>query len=210
VEIPPYHVNDLSEIEPAYQELLAFWKKYSPHPWSTPEADLSLSHVKLFIEGMLPNKNNVIATLSFQWSAKAANISSLFYSAIGENCFKNELETHGKFYDAGVTIAYGNDWPSDPLNEWYSLQCALTRRIRANPARMNRDRNLSVSEVLRSATIDAAYALQAERYIGSLEVGKFADMIVLNKNVFNISPETFARTKVLRTILGGKTVFLRE
>ncbi|MDR2863561.1 MAG: amidohydrolase [Puniceicoccales bacterium] len=309
VEIPPLRVSDLSNVEPAYQELLAFRKKYAPHPWSSPGADISVSHVKFFIDGMLPNKTafvlepyfentgseekpelrqtdyrarsyytqtqldalflsaaqhnfhphmhiiadgaaditlnaiarmrtahpakdirpsmahndlmnpqqynrfktlDTIATLSFQWCAMPESMLPLFFNVVGKKRFDNDLETHGKFFDAGVIVAYGSDWPIDPLNEWYNLQCGLTRRISKNDPRLDSDRNLTVLEVLRAATINAAYALQAERYIGSLEKGKFADIIVLDRNPFFVSADNFAQIKVLRTILGGKTVHLKN
>lgn len=74
--------------------------------------------------------------------------------------------------------------------------------------RLNTDRNLTVTEVLRAATIDSAYAQHREEVIGSLEPGKFADMIILDRNVFQILPDDIANVKVLCTIVGGKTVHI--
>ena len=53
----------------------------------------------------------------------------------------------------------------------------------------------------------SAYTLGQDREIGSLEVGKLADLIVLDRNVFQIPPEEIASTRVLMTVVGGKTVF---
>ena len=62
--------------------------------------------------------------------------------------------------------------------------------------------------MLRAATIDSAYAQHREDILGSLEPGKLADMIVLDRNVFQIPADDIANVKVLRTIVGGKTVHL--
>ncbi|KLU19645.1 hypothetical protein ABE79_03260, partial [Proteus mirabilis] len=66
------------------------------------------------------------------------------------------------------------------------------------------DRNLTLIEVLRAATINAAQALDMDRQIGSLEVGKFADFIVLDRNLFEISAEDVENVRVLCTIIAGK------
>ncbi|WP_267875240.1 amidohydrolase family protein [Massilia sp. Dwa41.01b] len=57
--------------------------------------------------------------------------------------------------------------------------------------------------VLRAATIDAAYTLRQEKLIGSLEVGKLADLIVLDRNVLAIPEEDIANVRVLQTVVGG-------
>ena len=60
--------------------------------------------------------------------------------------FHNHLEKHGKFFEAGARVAYGSDWPIDPLNEWYNLQCGLTRRINAEHPRLDSDRDLTLTK----------------------------------------------------------------
>jgi hypothetical protein len=72
------------------------------------------------------------------------------------------------------------------------------------------DPGLSPATVLRAATINAAYELHQEKETGSLEVGKFADLIVLDRNPLTIPPEDIANTKVLETVVGGKPVYEAE
>ena len=60
--------------------------------------------------------------------------------------------------------------------------------------------------VLRAATMNAAYTLRQEGQVGSLEVGKLADLIVLDRNFFQIPDEEIADIKVLQTVVGGKVV----
>lgn len=154
-----------------------------------------------------------IACLSFQWAAPTAELVVAERHMLGEARFE-ELEPIAKFIDAGAIVAFGSDWPIDGLDEWYDLKVAATRQGRTvngvTPPRLDNDRNLTVTEVLRSATIDSAYAQHREDVIGSLEVGKFADLIVLDRNVFTIPVEDIENVKVILTVIGGKTVYCAE
>lgn len=154
-----------------------------------------------------------IACLSFQWAAPTAELIAAETMMLGEKRMDN-LEPIAKFVDAGAVVAFGSDWPIDALDEWFDLKVAATRQGRTvngvTPPRLDNDRNLTVTEVLRSATINSAYAQHREDVIGSLEPGKFADMIVLDRNVFQIPASDIENVKVLRTVVGGKTVYRAE
>jgi predicted amidohydrolase YtcJ len=67
-----------------------------------------------------------------------------------------------------------------------------------------------MAEAIKHFTLGSAYASHEETIKGSLEVGKFADMVILSKDLFSITPEEILETKVLYTILGGKIVFKRK
>jgi hypothetical protein len=66
---------------------------------------------------------------------------------------------------------------------------------------------LSRHAVLRAITVNAAYELRDEGTLGSLEVGKLADFIVLDRNVAEVEAADLGATKVLRTVVGGRVVF---
>ena len=66
---------------------------------------------------------------------------------------------------------------------------------------------MSRATVLRSITMNAAYTLRQEATTGSLQVGKLADFIVLDRNFFTIADEDIADIKVLQTVVGGKLVY---
>ena len=61
--------------------------------------------------------------------------------------------------------------------------------------------------MLRAATIDAAYELHEDDVTGSLETGKFADLIVIDRNPLKIAEDDIANVKVLETVVGGQTVY---
>ena len=63
------------------------------------------------------------------------------------------------------------------------------------------------NEVLRAATINAAYELHEDDATGSLEIGKFADLVVLDRNPLKVPAEEIAKTKVLETVVGGQVVY---
>ncbi len=148
-----------------------------------------------------------IASLSFQWAGMTQELIDDDTKIIGKERVEH-LEPIGKFIDTGVTVSFGSDWPIDPLNEWYDFKVAMTRKIsEPNAPRLDNDRNLTAIETLRAATIEAAYALGSEDTLGSLEVGKFADCIITDRNPFTISAEELEHTKILTTFVGGKIVY---
>ena len=67
-----------------------------------------------------------------------------------------------------------------------------------------------MTQVLRAATINAAYQLHEDEVTGSIEVGKFADLIVLDRNPLTARPGDIARVRVLETLVGGKVVHRAE
>jgi predicted amidohydrolase YtcJ len=151
-----------------------------------------------------------IPVLSFQWQKPAGDTLGL------TNYFGPErmkiLEPGGLLEAAGARIAFGSDWPVDSLDEWFALKVGVTRTNSPDaPAeyrgRLGEDPGLSRESVLRAATINAAYELHQDDVTGSLEVGKFADLIVLDRDPMKIPAEDMANVKVLETVVGGNTVY---
>jgi len=103
-------------------------------------------------------------------------------------------------YDAGARITLSSDWDVSTLNPFVGMQNALTRKPQNLP---------DLATVIKAYTINPAYALRQENTTGSIEVGKFADIIVLNQNIFNVATDKIKDTKVLKTYLNGNLVFSR-
>jgi predicted amidohydrolase YtcJ len=72
------------------------------------------------------------------------------------------------------------------------------------------DERLSREEMLKSFTWNAAYAAHAEKDLGSLEVGKLADMVLLDQNVMTVAPPQILSTHPLITVIGGEVVYERQ
>jgi predicted amidohydrolase YtcJ len=152
----------------------------------------------------------VMPVLSMQWEKPAGDTMGL------TNYFGPErmkiLEPAGLLAAAGAHIAFGSDWPVDQLDEWFALKVGVTRTNTPDaPAkyrgRLGDDPGLSREAVLRAATIEAAYELHEDDVTGSVEVGKFADLIVLDRDPLKISAEDIANVKVVETVVGGVTVY---
>jgi len=111
--------------------------------------------------------------------------------------------------DRGATLSFGSDFPVEEVNPMLGIYAAVTRQdLKGWPEggwlpqeRMTRD------ETLRAFTIDAAYAGFMEADIGSLEPGKLADFIVLDRDIMEVPVEDIPQTRVLQTWLGGQLVF---
>jgi hypothetical protein len=153
---------------------------------------------------------NTTPVLSFQWEKPAGDTVGL------TNYFGPErmkiLEPAGSLAAAGARIAFGSDWPVDALDEWFALKVGVTRTNSpgAPPefrGRLGEDPGLSREAVLKAATINAAYELHEDEVTGSLQIGKFADLIVLDRNPLKIAAEDIANMHVLETVVGGRTVY---
>jgi predicted amidohydrolase YtcJ len=151
-----------------------------------------------------------IAVLSLQWGKPAGDTLGL-RDYFGPERMKM-LEPAGSLNAAGARIAFGSDWPVDALDEWFALKVGVTRTNApsAEPeyrGRLGDDPGLSREVVLRTATINAAYELHQDDVTGSLEIGKLADLIVLDRNPLTVPAEEIANTKVLETVVGGSVVY---
>jgi predicted amidohydrolase YtcJ len=110
---------------------------------------------------------------------------------------------------AGIPLALGSDLPVDTADPLRILHAAVTRQNdqeHGRPAWIS-DQALSVQEAVWSYTMGAAYAGGQEELQGSLEVGKLADMVVLDDDPFKIPPERLAEIQVAATLVGGDLVY---
>lgn len=109
----------------------------------------------------------------------------------------------------GGHLAFGSDWPVVTLNPWPGVQNAITRQTRDGnpPGGFVPTERLSLENTIRAYTFGAAFAGRREKSKGSLEPGKLADLIVLDRDLFKIEPSEIADTEVLLTIVGGKVVY---
>jgi predicted amidohydrolase YtcJ len=95
------------------------------------------------------------------------------------------------------------------LNPWEGVQTAVTRQTAEGlpAAGFVPGQRLTVAQVIDGYTLGAAFAGRREKSEGSLEIGKFADLIIVSQNVFDIDPRKIGATKVVTTIVGGRVVY---
>ncbi|MBI4444386.1 MAG: amidohydrolase [Acidobacteria bacterium] len=118
------------------------------------------------------------------------------------------------FSKYGIPLGYGTDLPAWELvgksagryDLFYGIWAAVTRKTPDGGVR-EPDERVSVGEAIRNYTWGAAYLNFDEAKVGSLEVGKAADLVVLNQDPLNVDPERIRDTKIVRTVLDGETVY---
>lgn len=111
--------------------------------------------------------------------------------------------------DTGTKLAFGSDGPVMSLDPLLGIYTAVTRR-RANgypPRGWHPEERITVMEAVRAYTLDAAYASGEERIKGSIERGKLADLVVLSRNIFEVSEEKILGTRVEMTVFDGEIVY---
>ena len=115
--------------------------------------------------------------------------------------------------DAGARIAFGSDWPVEPLDPMRGLYSAVTRKsieFDVPEGGWFPEQKLTMAEAVGLFTKGAAYASFEEGIKGSLEPGKLADLVILSKDLFTIEPKEILTTEALATILGGRVVYEKK
>lgn len=112
--------------------------------------------------------------------------------------------------DAGAHLTFGSDWPVAPLDPLTGISAAVTRRTLdgVNPNGWQPQEKITVAEALRSYTAENAWAGFQENKVGVLKPGALADFAVPSKDLFTTPPNEITNIKVVRTVVGGKDVFV--
>ncbi len=115
----------------------------------------------------------------------------------------------GSLMRRGVMVAYGSDWPVASANPFEGLEVAVSRlapgSTRGEP--LAPSERVTLDDAVRNYTLHSAYVLHVDDQSGSLEVGKNADLIAADQDIFAIPTDRIARTHVLLTLYKGKVVF---
>jgi predicted amidohydrolase YtcJ len=110
---------------------------------------------------------------------------------------------------AGATLAFGSDWTVAPLDPILGIYAAVTRRTvdGKNPDGWVPGEKVSVEEAVRAYTVNGAWTQFMEGLKGTVEAGKLADLVVLDRDIFTVPPEEIGETTVRLTVFDGKIVF---
>jgi len=111
-----------------------------------------------------------------------------------------------EFLRRGVVLAFGTDYPVEPITPFRGLYAALTR-MNESGKKAYPGQKLTIEQAIAAYTTGSAFAEFAEKQKGKLEPGMLADFIVLDRDITATLPPKMIETKVLRTVVGGKTVF---
>ena len=169
-----------------------------------------IAHLELFDPADIPRfkASGVIASFQPLWAFADQYITDLTIPILGP-ARSRWLYPIGSMVKSGAVVVSGSDWNVSSLNPLEAIQVAVTRRgptDSAGPAWIPEEQ-VDLTTMLKSYTITAAYAAHQEASNGSLEVGKSADLIVLDRDLYAIPVTEIHQAKVLMTIMDGKTVF---
>ncbi len=173
------------------------------------DARMSLEHAQVFIPEDIPRLKelNIIAAMQPLHATEDMNFAE---ARIGPERLKRAY-IWSDLIDLGVHVPTGTDYSVSPYNPFYTLHAAVTRQDRDNnpPGGWIPEQAMTREEALRGATIESAYAMFAEDILGSIEVGKLADFVVIPVDYMTIPAEEIWKIKPDMTVIGGEVVFNR-
>ena len=156
---------------------------------------------------------NVTAQTSIQWAARDPSYFNIG-SFVGMDKVENAYPVRS-IMDAGANQSFGADWPASAYLSTYKplelLEAAVTRRLPGEPDMPPRNPHQSVSlaEAIIAMTRNTAIQVGELESLGSITEGKLADLVLLEKNLFDIPPETINATSVAMTVVNGRIVHER-
>ncbi len=112
------------------------------------------------------------------------------------------------FLDSNVVLAFGTDWPVEPLNPMLGLYASITRQDTLGfPAGgWYPQERISLGEAIVAYTRGSAYGVRAENWCGTLQPGRVADFVIMDRDLFKATPKQILHAKVLATYLNGRNV----
>ena len=169
-----------------------------------------LSHIELFHPDDIPRFRELGAVANFQplWALADSYIKELTLPLLPP-------ETHrwiypiGSVLRSGAVVAFGSDWSVSSANPLEEMEVAVRRADWTKPdaAPFLPDERIDLRDAIAAFTINAAYVNFHDDRTGSIEPGKLADLVVLDRNLFAIEANEISEAKVLLTLLGGKPVY---
>ena len=151
---------------------------------------------------------DVIANFSPYWAYADEYVTELTNPFIGEERAARQYPINSVLQGGG-RIAFGSDWGVSSADPLLGIETAI-RRIdpdleEGDP--LNIDQAITLEQAIHSYTLGAAYVNHLDFDTGSIEVGKLADLVVLDKNLFDLEPTAISDAKVVVTLFGGQPVY---
>ena len=112
-----------------------------------------------------------------------------------------------EFLRRGVVLAFGTDYPVEPVSPFRGLYAAVTRQSENGKKSYYPEQKLTIEQAIAAYTTGSAFAEFAEKDKGKLEPGMLADFVVLDRDITSVLPPKILETKVMLTVVGGKTVY---
>lgn len=154
-------------------------------------------------------KLGVVANLQPLWASNDPSVTEIAAGMVGRERTR-WIYANRSLIESGAPYTLSSDWGVSSLNPFRIMSTAMLRqakRLGWGAPPFTPEERISLDQALRGYTINAAAAAWRDRDTGSLSVGKFADLIILDRDIFSTIPEELGETKVVLTMLDGKTVY---
>jgi len=169
-----------------------------------------LSHIQVIHPDDMPRfaELGAVANFQAQWAYADRYITELTLPFISEETAR-WIYPMKSVLDAGGRIALGSDWSVSTVDPLPQIETAVTRieAIDHLTEVFNPEQRITLAQAIEGFTMGSAFVNHQEDTTGSIEVGKLADLIVLDKNLFDLAPEEISETKVLLTLFAGEPVY---
>ena len=169
-----------------------------------------ISHIQVFLEKDIPRFKELDVVANFQplWAIEDEYITEHTWPKIGMDRSRF-LYPIGSVKKTGAKIAFGSDWYVTSVNPLDGIEAAVTRLepngMTSNPLGENEE--IDLASAIEAYTINGAFVNFLDDRVGSIEIGKQADLVVINKNLFDIPPEEINEAEVTATLFNGKLVY---
>ena len=171
-----------------------------------------ISHIQLFSPADIPRfvELGVVANFQPLWAIEDGYITDLTIPRIGEERGKL-LYPIGSVQRTGARVAFGSDWYVTSANPLDGIEVAVTRLDPNGKTDkpLGENEEISLAQAIENYTLNSAYVNFLEADTGSIEIGKLADIIVLDHNLFDVPFSEINQVRVVATLFGGKLVFGR-
>jgi predicted amidohydrolase YtcJ len=169
-----------------------------------------IAHLELINPDDIPRfrRLGVIADFQPLWAHADHYIVQLTEPVLGP-ARSRWLYPIGSVVKTGAVVVFGSDWPVSSMDPFEAIQVALTRRpptSEPGPSWIPEER-IELAAALAGYTIKGAYLDKRERETGSIEVGKAADLVVLDRNPFDVAANEIYKVDILYTILDGQVLY---
>jgi predicted amidohydrolase YtcJ len=189
-------IGDLANREAldAFAETRAVWQPLGLRP--------RIEHAQLLAAEDIPRfaELGVAASVQLSHAPSDRDIADRFWAGRTDGAY-----AYRSLWDSGALIANGSDAPIEELDPWAGVCAGVLRTIDERPA-WHPEQRLTLEEALQATTVNPAWLAGDERRRGKLIPGYLADLVVLDRDPFEVSPEALPQIKVVATMLGGRWV----